>query len=278
MANKVTSVPYPLPANKTQTVLRSHSSPHNGGYNELSIEDRAGQELIYLRAQRDLKQLVLHDSDTQIGQDRREQITQDSRSLIGRDRFAQVDRHSTSLIQGDEQHTTHGQRNTLIGGNELISITGNSSTTASGTLVIQAGTQAHVTATNVVIDAGMSLTLQAGGHHLVINSGGIFSSVPIVQGGAPLAGISPMQVAQGQVVSAQPVIAPTLPALLVATKAKNIDFCPICEACKNGLCLPNGVNSISTDNLCKANLGTSENFKNRFRKWKRTDGSTGYSL
>ncbi|WP_150782858.1 type VI secretion system tip protein TssI/VgrG, partial [Pseudomonas fluorescens] len=27
VANKVTSVPYPLPANKTQTVLRSHSSP-----------------------------------------------------------------------------------------------------------------------------------------------------------------------------------------------------------------------------------------------------------
>ena len=48
--NKVTPVPYPLPANKTKTVLRSHSSPASGGYNELSIEDRAGQELIYVIA------------------------------------------------------------------------------------------------------------------------------------------------------------------------------------------------------------------------------------
>ena len=48
--NKITVVPYPLPAHKTKTVLRSKSSPANGGYNELSIEDRAGQELIYLRA------------------------------------------------------------------------------------------------------------------------------------------------------------------------------------------------------------------------------------
>jgi len=35
--------------NKTKTVLRSHSSPASGGYNELSIEDRSGQERIYLR-------------------------------------------------------------------------------------------------------------------------------------------------------------------------------------------------------------------------------------
>lgn len=44
VANKVTSVPHSLPENKTKTVLRSHSSPHTGGYNELSLEDRAGQE------------------------------------------------------------------------------------------------------------------------------------------------------------------------------------------------------------------------------------------
>ena len=211
VSNKVMPVPYPLPANKTRTVLRSDSSPRNGGYNELSIEDRAGQEQIYLRAQRDLKQLILNDSETQIGQDRREQITQDSRSLIGRDRFEQVDNHSTSLIQGNEQHTTHGERNTLIGGNELISITGNSSTTASGTLVIQAGSQAHVTATNVVIDAGMSLTLAAGGQHIVINSGGIFSSVDIVQGGAPVAGVPSLQAAQVPVGATQATIANPMP-------------------------------------------------------------------
>ncbi|MBV7515881.1 type VI secretion system tip protein VgrG, partial [Pseudomonas sp. PDM25] len=56
----------------------------------------------------------------------------------------------------------------------------------------QAGTQAHVTATNVVIEADVSLTLEAGGQYIVITSGGIFSSVPIVQGGAPLAGVPPI--------------------------------------------------------------------------------------
>ncbi|WP_085695071.1 MULTISPECIES: type VI secretion system tip protein TssI/VgrG [unclassified Pseudomonas] len=173
VANKVNSVPYALPDNKSKTVLRSHSTPHTGGYNELMIEDRAGQEKIYLRAERDFEQLILNDS----------------RSQIRRDRFEQVDQHSVSLIKADERHTTDGTRNTVIGTDDLLSISGNSSTTASGTLVIQAGPHARVTASQVVIDAGASLTLTAGGHHIVINSGGIFSSVAIVEGGAPVAGV-----------------------------------------------------------------------------------------
>ncbi|MGE8191301.1 type VI secretion system tip protein TssI/VgrG, partial [Pseudomonas sp. NPDC086278] len=183
VANKVTAVAHSLPENKTKTVLRSHSSPHTGGYNELSLEDRAGQEKIYLRAQRDLEQLILNDSDTHIGNDRREQITRDSHSLIGNDRFEQVDNNSASLIKGDELHTTEGARNTVIGGNELITISGNSSTTAEGTLVIQAGPHAHVTASHVVIKGDSSLTLECGGQHIVINASGIFSSVAIVEGG-----------------------------------------------------------------------------------------------
>ncbi|HDS1737617.1 type VI secretion system tip protein VgrG [Pseudomonas sp. BP8] len=235
VVNKVTPTPYPLPANKTRTVLRSHSSPHNGGYNELSIEDRAGQEKIYLRAQRDIEQRVLNDSDIQIGNDRRDQVSRDSHSLIGHDRFEQVDNNSASLIKGDELHTTQGLRNTAVGGNDLISISGDSSTTASGTLVIQAGPQAHVTAANVVIDAGMSLTLRAGGQHIVISAGGIFSSVPIVQGGAPVAGVPPLQATRAGASTPQAIIATPL-SIVASAKQQAVDYCPLCEACRNGLC------------------------------------------
>jgi type VI secretion system secreted protein VgrG len=227
--NAITAVPYPLPQHKTKTVLRSHSSPASGGYNELSVEDRAGQELIYLRAQRDIEQVILNDSGSRIGNDRREQITRDSHSLIGNDRFEQVEKNSTSLIKGDELHTTQGVRNTMIGGSDLISITGNSSTTASGTLVIQAGPQVHVTAANVVIDAGMSLTLKAGGQHIVINPAGIFSSVAIHQGGVPLAGMPPAPplsaVGVGLAVLQAPLLVAAQRSALMAKKP----VCAICE-------------------------------------------------
>ena len=219
VANKVTSVAHQLPEHKTRTVLRSQSSPRNGGYNELSIEDRAGREKIYLRAQRDIEQLILNDSH----------------SLINNDRFEQVDNHSTSLIKGKELHTTQGMRSTVIGGDELITISGNSSTTSAGSLVIHAGQQAHVAASNVVIDADMSLTLTAGGHHIVINAAGIFSSVPIVEGGAPLAGIQPLQALQAPTRMANTVIANPM-SIVAGARQQATDYCPLCEACLAGQC------------------------------------------
>ncbi|MHC8356104.1 type VI secretion system Vgr family protein [Pseudomonas sp. LB3P81] len=230
--NKVNAVPYPLPEHKTKTVLRSYSSPQTGGYNELSIEDRAGQEQIYLRAERDLDQLILNDSDTKIGNDRREQITRDSHSLINNDRFEQVGHNSASLIKGDELHTTEGTRHTVIGGNEVISITGNSSTTADGTLVIQAGPHAHVTAANVVIKGDRSLTWECGGHFIVINASGIFSSVAIVVGGAPLAGIAAELARSLSPVAPQALIAPSLAAQKLALTQAAERAAPICAVCQ----------------------------------------------
>ena len=230
--NKTNPVPYPLPANKTKTVLRSHSSLHTGGYNELLIEDRAGQEKIYLRAQRDLEQAVLNDSDTTIGNDRREHIIRDSRSLIESDRFEQVDRNSSSLINGDELHTTQGLRNTVIGGNEQLSISGNSSTTADGSWVIQAGSQAHLTAPNVVVNASMNLTLAAGGQHIVISAAGIFSSVPLVVGGAPAVGIGATLAASVVPVVAGALVVPALPAQKTAARQATQQAASICAVCQ----------------------------------------------
>jgi type VI secretion system secreted protein VgrG len=235
VANTATPVPYTLPENHSKTVLRSHSTPNSGGYNELMLEDRAGQEKIFLRAQRDLEHLILNDSTTTIGHSRREQITQDSHSLIGNDRHEQVDGHSSSLIQGNETHTTQGVRNTVIAGHEWLSIDGNASTHVDGTLVLQAGTQARLTAAHVVIDAGTSLTLKAGGQHLVINPGGIFSSVPVVLGGAPMAGVAPQQALEALAGAPQAIIDNPL-SIMSASKQQAVDFCPLCEACRNGLC------------------------------------------
>ncbi|MFY0730774.1 type VI secretion system tip protein TssI/VgrG [Pseudomonas sp. NFX15] len=216
--------PYPLPAHKTKTVLRSQSTPRTGGFNELMLEDRAGQEKIYLRAERDLEQLIRNDSHT----------------TIDNDRYEHVANNSSSLIKGTESHTTEGQRDTLIGGNDLVSISDTSSTTVGNAWVMKAGNHAHLRATHVVLEADMSFTIKVGAHHIVLNQAGIFSSVPIETGGAPLMGLAPLQALQAQALTEQPVIAPTQAALMAATKAAGADFCPICEVCKNGLCSPQG--------------------------------------
>ncbi|MNG28812.1 hypothetical protein D3C84_1141260 [compost metagenome] len=84
----------------------------------------------------------------------------------------------------------------------------------------------------MVIDAGMSLTLKAGGHHIVINPEGIFSSVPIDEGGVPLAGVPPVLAmsAEGSasVALQAPLLAPTQRSALMAKKP----VCAICEVAK----------------------------------------------
>ncbi|HEX4548904.1 type VI secretion system tip protein TssI/VgrG [Pseudomonas sp.] len=138
VSNRVNAPPYLLPEHKTRTVLRSESSPRNGGYNELSIEDRAGQELIHVRAQRDMAQKIGNSLQLEVGNERRETIS------------------------------------------------GNSYTRAGRSLDIEAGQQVLLKAgASVVLDAGASITLKAGGHHLVIDSGGIFSSTEIETGRKP---------------------------------------------------------------------------------------------
>ncbi|WP_177327837.1 bacteriophage T4 gp5 trimerisation domain-containing protein, partial [Pseudomonas tussilaginis] len=49
---------------------------------ELSIEDRKGQELIYLRAQRDLEHKIEHDSRLEVGNERRETIKGNSIAVL----------------------------------------------------------------------------------------------------------------------------------------------------------------------------------------------------
>lgn len=70
---------YALPQHKTRSVLRSRSSPGGGGANELHLEDRRGEELIYLRAQRDLEQRVGHDSRLEVEGD---SVTRVGKSLL----------------------------------------------------------------------------------------------------------------------------------------------------------------------------------------------------
>jgi uncharacterized protein involved in type VI secretion and phage assembly len=60
--------PLKLPAHKTQSVIRTNSSPTSGGYNELRFEDHAGHEEIALRAQRDLNELVLRHHTLRVGE------------------------------------------------------------------------------------------------------------------------------------------------------------------------------------------------------------------
>ncbi|SCZ03422.1 MULTISPECIES: type VI secretion system tip protein VgrG [unclassified Pseudomonas] len=220
LPNGANPVPLDLPADKTRSIWRSQSSPGGGGYNELRIEDRKGAEEIYLRAQRNWTQHVLHDQRVQVDHERSIVVTGTARHEL----------------KADEQRVTHGRRQAevrqddhlLVGGERHVRVTGQ---------VLNASRQFHVSAgQQVVLEAGASVTLQAGGHWINIGADGIFSSVPIEVGGAPMAVMGAeagWPVSSGQQVAAP---APRLSLAQILSFQGSAPFCEECERCRNGVC------------------------------------------
>ncbi|MFC6339061.1 type VI secretion system tip protein VgrG [Pseudomonas sp. CCM 7891] len=211
LANAATPVPLDLPADKTRSIFRSQSSPGGGGYNELRIEDRKGAEEIYLRAQRNWTQHVLHDQQVQVD---------NQRSVLVKG----LDRHE---LQGEEQRVTHGNRLTELKQDDHLVIAGSQQMRAGRSIQVSAGQ-------SIVIDAGATVTLQAGGQSITLSAGGIFSSVPIQVGGAPAPGATPLMPGLQEKLLA--LIPAPLSAVQVFSLKRSAPFCEECERCKGGQC------------------------------------------
>ncbi|MBY7784437.1 type VI secretion system tip protein VgrG [Vibrio fluvialis] len=154
--------PYPLPANKTRTVIRTDT--HQGeGFNEIRFEDQAGQEEIFVHAQKDQNNVVNNDETTKVGHDRSENVGHDETITIGNNRTETVGSNETITIGNDRTET--------VGGNEVVTIKGNTAETtaiakaetvgAAKALTIGAGYQETVGASKNV-SVGLTYTEQVG--------------------------------------------------------------------------------------------------------------------
>jgi type VI secretion system secreted protein VgrG len=226
-------VPYDLPANKTRSVFKTLSSPDGGGSNELRIEDRKGAEQIYIHAQRDWDENIEHDQKIRIGHERHDT----------------VEANSYSEFKAEEHRTTHADRKTEIRVNDHLTV-GKTQHVKIGTgQFIEAGNEIHYYAgSKVIIDAGMELTAAGGGSFLKLDPSGVTLSgatIKMNSGGAPgkgsglsiLVPVMPWAADQDKA-GTKPKLALANTQLQIARKARQIGAsrCPICEACRDGLC------------------------------------------
>ena len=222
LPNGANPVPLDLPADKTRSIWRSQSSPGGEGYNELRIEDRQGAEEIYLRAQRNWTQHVLHDQRVQVDHERSIVVTGTARHEL----------------KADEQRVTHGRRQAEVRQDDHLLVSGERHVRVTSQ-VLNASQQFHVSAgQQVVLEAGASVTLQAGGHWINIGADGIFSSAPIEVGGAPMAVMGASAGSSGSVGKSVPVAAPRLSLAQILSFQGSAPFCEECERCRNGVCVP----------------------------------------
>jgi len=138
--NAANMPPWALPANATQSGIKTRSSKGGaagagmkngpGDANAIRFEDKAGQEQLWLHAQKDQLTEVENDEDKWVGNDRRKTIDRDETSVIHRDRTETVDRNEkidvhgwrTEVVDLDETLTVHQNRTRTVDLDESIRI------------------------------------------------------------------------------------------------------------------------------------------------------------
>nr|WP_240355191.1 type VI secretion system tip protein VgrG [Pectobacterium brasiliense] len=108
--------PYPLPANKTRTSLRT--STHKGaGFNELRFEDQAGQEEVFIHAQKDMNTVVLNNRTTS--------VTADHTESVGGNQAMSVVKDQSTEIQGHQNIAVTKNRSTTVDDNDSLQVKNN---------------------------------------------------------------------------------------------------------------------------------------------------------
>lgn len=176
------SLPYELPANQTQSGIKTNSSKGGGGFNELRFEDKKDSEEVFLQAQKDMTVNVLNDVTSTIGHD--ETLTvQNARTRTVKEgdetitlekgkRSVTIQTGSDTLdvkdtrtlkVGGDQTHSTGGNFSHKVTGNYELTVYGNLTIKVSGTLTLQStGDFTAKSDANLTAQAGTALTNKAG--------------------------------------------------------------------------------------------------------------------
>ncbi|WKV51496.1 type VI secretion system Vgr family protein [Dickeya fangzhongdai] len=116
--------PYPLPANKTRTSLRT--STHKGaGFNELRFEDQAGQEEVFIHAQKDMNTVVLNNRSTSVNASHSENVGGDQTVVVQHNQTVSVTENQVTEIQGEQTVAVTKNRHTTVNDNESLQVKNN---------------------------------------------------------------------------------------------------------------------------------------------------------
>lgn len=184
------TLPYALPANQTQSGIKTQSSKGGGGFNELRFEDKKDAEEVFLQAQKDFKINVLNDTTATVGHD--ETLTvQNARTRTVKEgdetvtlekgkRSVTIQTGSDNLdvkdsrtvtVGADQTHSTGGNYTHKVTGDYSLTVDGNLTIKVTGTLTLQSGGSftiksgadlAAQASTSISQKAGTSLSNQAG--------------------------------------------------------------------------------------------------------------------
>ncbi|WP_394847459.1 type VI secretion system tip protein VgrG [Pendulispora brunnea] len=112
--NAQESQPQVLPNDASKSTIKTLTIPGGKGFNELTFEDRAGQEEIFLHAQKDRKTVVLHNHTEAVGANQSSAVAGNQSIAVGANRSVSVGANETIAVKGKRTETVDTAENVTI--------------------------------------------------------------------------------------------------------------------------------------------------------------------
>jgi type VI secretion system secreted protein VgrG len=168
--NDMTMPPYALPANKTQSGVKTNSSKGGGGFNELMFEDKKDDELVRFQSEKDYEQIVKNDSTITVGLEKKKPGSLSTTVHKDLSETVNTGDHSTLVKQGDlsidvkmgKITVTAMQSIELKCGGSTIKMDPQSIKIKSPMVTVQADMKADVKSPMTTVSGDMMLTLKGG--------------------------------------------------------------------------------------------------------------------
>ena len=200
------NIPKDLPSKKTQSYIKTQSMPGGSdNFNLLLFEDKGGDELVHMQAEKnhllhaknDSDNNIDHDERTVVGNDRTESVGRDESIDIGHDRTESVGNDETISIGNDQDITVnHDQNNhilntqankidkdkiTYVGNhrvdetyaNQTLKVGGHYDVTVNGKLDVKAGERIKEVTKLKEMHGSDRVVFKSAGGTIIIDGGGI---------------------------------------------------------------------------------------------------------
>ena len=204
--NGVNTPPWTLPDQATVSGVRSRSSKKGGDdtFNELRFDDMKGSEYVWFQAEKDYHQWVKNDARVTVKANRKQEVVKNESFKVGENLEGAIGKNLTLKIGADTHGTFGGDLILKVGGGAHVAVTADAVASAQSIEVdttqgikAASSTDVHIKAgINLVIDAGMKISLKAGAAFITLGPDGVSISGPMVKinsGGSGSSADSPGQ-------------------------------------------------------------------------------------
>jgi type VI secretion system secreted protein VgrG len=154
--------PFGFPAGAVLSGVKSDT--HKGsGFNEMSMDDTAGKERVFLHGQYNMDTVIEHDQTATIHNNRTDKVDVDDSETVGNNQKWDVGVNRDAKIGSNETLTVGANRTKSIGGNETVTVSGNRTETVSRSETLTVALQrTHSVGINETITVGAAQEITVG--------------------------------------------------------------------------------------------------------------------